>query len=64
VKYLRSIPVEDASGLRFEVHEYHQRRLFYRLIKFTLDTGEEVRRLDANTFVVVTTGETLMLSRS
>lgn len=58
--YSGHILVEDASGARFQVHEYHGRRTFFRTRRYMLDTGEPVRRVDANTFVIDKTGETLV----
>ena len=58
--YSGHILVEDASGARFYVHEYHGRRTFFRTQRYMLDTGEPVRRVDARTFVIEKTGETLL----
>jgi hypothetical protein len=61
VEYVGRILAEDASGCRFEIHQYRERRFFARVTRFVLDTGEEVQRLDANTFVIAGTRETLAL---
>lgn len=61
MEYVGRILVEDASGCRFEIHQYRERRLLSRVTRFALDTGEEVQRLDANTFLIATTRETLAL---
>jgi hypothetical protein len=58
--YSGRILVEDASGARFWVHEYRGRRTFLRVNRYILDTGEPVRRIDANSFAIVATGETLV----
>ena len=58
--YSGRILVEDASGARFYVHEYHGRRTFFRTQRYMLDTGEPVRRLDADTFMIEKTGERLV----
>jgi hypothetical protein len=58
--YSGHILVEDASGARFYVHEYHGRRTFFRTRRYMLDTGEPVRRVDARTFMIEKTGETLV----
>ena len=58
--YSGHILVEDASGARFYVHEYHGRWTFLRARRYMLDTGEPVRRLDADTFVIEKTGERLV----
>jgi hypothetical protein len=60
VEYAGHIVVEDASGCRFEVHEYRHRRLLSRVATYTLDTGEPLNRVDAETFVIATTGESLV----
>ena len=60
MKYAGRIRVEDASGCRFDIHEYREWRLLTRVAKFRLDTGETVRPLDANTFVINGTGEHLV----
>jgi hypothetical protein len=57
--YSGRILVEDASGARFYVHEYRGRRTFLRVRRFMLDTGEQVRRVDARSFVIAATGERL-----
>ena len=58
--YTGRILVEDASGARFYVHEYRGRRTFRSVRRYMLDTGEQVRRIDANCFAIVATGETLI----
>ena len=60
MEYAGCIPVEDASGCRFEVHEFSGRRFFFRVARFELDTGEAVDRIDADTFIVAATGEGLV----
>lgn len=60
MKYAGRILVEDASGCRFEVHQFDMRRLLSRTAIFRLDTGETVRWVDPNTFVIASTGEHLM----
>ena len=57
--YSGRIFVEDATGARFYGHEYRGRRTFLRVRRYMLDTGEQVRRVDARTFVIVATGEWL-----
>jgi hypothetical protein len=61
VGYVGCILVEDASGCRFEIHEFRVRRTLFRTTRLALDTGEEVRRVDANTFALPSTGETFVL---
>jgi hypothetical protein len=58
--YSGRILVEDASGVRFYVHEYRGRRTFVRTRRYMLDTGESVRAVDDHTFVIERTGETLV----
>lgn len=60
MKYIGRIPVEDASGCRFELHEFRAWRLLSPTTVFRLDTGEAVVRVDANTFVITSTGEGLV----
>lgn len=60
MEYTGCILVEDASGCRFEVREYRKRRLLTRVAIFELETGEQVHRLDADTFVITRTGEGLV----
>ena len=57
--YSGRILVQDAEGSRFYVHEYRGRRTFLRVRRYMLDTGEPVRRIDSETFVITTTGERL-----
>lgn len=57
--YSGRILVEDATGARFYVHEYRGRRTFLRVRRYMLDTGEQVRRVDRRSFVIVATGERL-----
>ncbi len=63
MKYVGRILVEDASGCRFEVHEFSKRSLFADVRSFTLDTGEVLSLVDANTFLIRTTGERLVRVR-
>ena len=58
--YSGHILVEDASGARLYLHEYRGRRTLFRTRRYMLDTGEPVRRVDADTFVIDKTGETLV----
>ena len=58
--YSGRVLVEDASGSRVYVHEYRGRRTFRRFSRYMLDTGEHVRRVDANSFEIVATGERLV----
>ena len=58
--YSGRVLVEDASGARIYVHEYRGRRTLLRISRYMLDTGEHVRRVDANSFEVVATGERLL----
>jgi hypothetical protein len=58
--YSGRVLVEDASGARIYVHEYRGRRTFLRFNRYMLDTVEHVRRVDANSFEIVATGERLL----
>lgn len=60
MKYIGRILVEDASGCRFDVHEYSKRSLLAHVRIFTLDTGEVLSLVDTNTFLIRTTGERLI----
>ncbi len=60
MKYVGRISVADASGCRFDVHEYHERRLFTSVRHFKLDSGERVDCVGADCFVIRATGETLV----
>lgn len=59
-RYAGTLLVEDASGCRFQIYEYHGRHFFSRERKFVLDTGELVQRVDFDNYVVANTGETLV----
>ena len=61
-RYVGRIQVEDASGCRFDMHEYSGRRGLRRVRRYVLDTGELVRRLNENTFAINRTGETLIVT--
>jgi hypothetical protein len=58
--YAACIVVEDASGCRFQLYEYRERRLFSSVTEFLLDTGEPVKRVSPDTYVIAATGETLV----
>lgn len=60
MEYAGFIPVEDASGCRFKVHQFSGRRFFSRVARFELETGEAVDRIDADTFIITATGEGLV----
>ena len=61
-RYVGRIEVEDASGCRFELHEYAGRRGLRAFRRYALDTGEPVRRVDENAFVISRTGEALVVA--
>jgi hypothetical protein len=52
--------VEDASGARFQLYEFRGSRFFLRVRRFVLDTGEPVRRVDFDNYVISATGEPLV----
>lgn len=58
--YAGRVIVEDASGTRFQIHEYRGRRLFAQVRQFVLDTGERVKRVDSDHYEVPTTGKRLV----
>jgi hypothetical protein len=59
-QYVGSIRVEDASGAQFELHEFVVRRWIRTARTFELETGEIARRIDDDTFALVSTGEPLV----
>lgn len=59
-RYVGRIRVEDASGCRFDVYEFYRARALLRRRRYCLDTGELVSAVDADTFVIPSTGETLV----
>ena len=64
---IKAIPVMDAHGDTLTLYEYRRIMSFLAVLKslgrgarrLALDTGEEVKRLDKNVFVLVATGERL-----
>ena len=60
VEYAGYILVEDASGCRFQLHQYRRRRWFSHQTRFALDTGESVHKIDEDSFVITKTGEALV----
>jgi hypothetical protein len=60
LEYAGRITVEDASGARFQVHEFRGRRFFWRARRFVLETGELVKRVDFDHYVIGPTGEVLL----
>jgi hypothetical protein len=59
LEYAGRITVENATGARYQVHEYRGRRLFKLVRRFVLETGQRVQRLDFDNYVVAQTGEPL-----
>ena len=57
--YKSSFLVEDASGARFHIHQFIRWRYLSREIRYELDTGELVERVDDHVFSIVGTGEHL-----
>jgi hypothetical protein len=60
VEYAGSLVVENASGARFQLHEFRGQRYFREARDFMLDTGEPVKRIDFDNYVVAATGEMLV----
>jgi hypothetical protein len=60
VQYAAAHTVEDANGARFQLYEFRGSRFFMRVRQFELDTGEPVRRVDFDNYVITTTGEKLV----
>jgi hypothetical protein len=63
VSYVRSIPVRDESGADLTVYEFHDRRFLKRVRRMKLCTGEMVEA-DSDGFVIIATGEKLLLCPS
>jgi hypothetical protein len=60
MSYVGSILVEDASGCRFHLYEYQERRFLLKNRRYVLDSGERTEVVDRHTFRIVRTGETLV----
>lgn len=60
MEYAGRITVEDASGSRFQIHEFRGRRFLSRIRRFVLDTGQRVKRIDFENYEVAVTGEKLV----
>lgn len=65
---IRAIPVRDAHGDALTLYEYRQAVPHWTMIglnrtggttRLALDTGEEVKRVDDDHFVIVAAGERL-----
>ncbi len=65
---IRAIPVRDGHGDQLTLYEYQQFVPYLTMMSLTraggsrrlaLDTGEEVKRIDDDNFVIVATGERL-----
>ena len=65
---IRAIPVRDANGDELTLYEYRQFVPHLTMMglnraggmkRLALDTGEEVKRIDDDSFVIVATGERL-----
>lgn len=60
VEYVGSLVVEDSSGNHLQLYEYRGRRLFAPIRRYVLDTGEAVKRINFDTYMIATTGEQLI----
>jgi hypothetical protein len=60
MRYSGNILVEDATGCRFELYEYRERRLILSIRRYMLDTGEIAQRINKNTFRIASTGELMV----
>jgi hypothetical protein len=60
VEYAGRITVQDARGSRFQLHEYRRQRFFWCATRFVLDTGELVKQIDNDNYVITKTGERLI----
>jgi hypothetical protein len=65
---IEAIPVSDANGDELTLYEYQGFVPILTVLglrrgggnrRLALDTGERVRRVDANTFVIIETGQPL-----
>jgi hypothetical protein len=64
---VRAIRVRDANGDELTLYEYRQGPAGFKILglnrtgatRLALDTGEEVKRLDDDSFAIVATGEKL-----
>ena len=56
--YAGRITVEDASGARFQLHEFRGVFLFGKR-RFVLESGERVKRIDFDTYRNKSTGAVL-----
>lgn len=56
---VRAIPVVDGKGDQLTVYEFEDGRFVTKTRKLKLDTGEVVKRLDGDTFVLAS-GERLI----
>jgi len=59
VSRVRAIPVVDGKGDQLTVYEFEDGRFVTKTRKLKLDTGEVVKRLDGDTFVLAS-GERLI----
>jgi len=60
VEYAATHVVEDASGARFQLYEYRGHSFLRTVRKFVLDTGDAVKRVDFDHYVIAASGEPLM----
>jgi hypothetical protein len=58
---VRSIRVVDANGTILTVQEHYEGLFFRRVRCWKLATGERVARSSSDTFVVLSTGEELLI---
>ncbi len=58
--YVYSFPVEDASGAQFQMHKFVCRRVFSRVTRYQVDTGEIAEALDDHVFAIIRTKERLL----
>lgn len=64
---IRAFRVRDANGDELTLYEYGQAPSYFKMLglnrndatRLALDTGEEVTRIDDDTFAIVATGERL-----
>jgi len=61
VAVVRTIPVQDRNGDQLTVYEFQDRRFLKKVRRMKLCTGETVRQMDGNLYVLGT-GERLTLA--
>lgn len=61
--YVGYLVVEDCSGSRLRVRKFRGRRFFKPVVRYLLESGEQLRPIGGDTFEVTSTGEKLLQLR-